>query len=171
MITITKEDFLRVFYSEERGTKGAGERFLGVCRYPENYWVMPDYYYPGLDSEKYNPVSKLDFSYFSSNDEVLWKCKYFKKTDNVYELIQTNLDLPELIIFGDDAIEFKKGENTIKIPFELLCGVFLKAREMEYPRPDVLDFAGPKDKTSKERWLANQEKIKELQEELPEAWK
>ena len=168
-----KEDVLKMINSNDDGVKGAAERIIGVCKYPDDYWVMPDYYYPGLVSEIYNKHNFIKGKYRTSNDNVIVGCMYEKEDEDVFRSTAfiKNDKMPNEIIFHDnEIISIGNGETVIELPFELLCGVFLKAREKGYKKPDVLVYAGPKDEPTKEKWLSNQEKIKELQSEVPEEW-
>ena len=173
----SKENLLNALNSDNPQIQAAAESILGICKYPDNYWVMPDYYYPGIgykssktlsyptDSESFK--ARLDDT---SNGRVITsqlfsvrsnreykKCKPKEGSDNLY-----NINIRE-----DEIIEvMNEKDEIVNIPWPVFCGIFLKARELGYSRPDALDYAGPFEKSAKEKWLKNQEKIKELQEKI-----
>lgn len=183
-------NLIRLLDSDNKLKKGAAEFFLGVCRYPEDYWIMPDYYYPGLESlrasiekqmaemPKKPILGKTRFVKHTPNDSVLMRESLNKDffSDRVFHGVKSiNNDSSdsrniEMLAFNDDeTITFKDfSGQTVTVPWGILCGVFLKARELGYSRPDSLDAAGPYDKETRQKWLANQEKIKELQSKIEE---
>lgn len=168
MNNLSKNQLLQLLNSENIETVAAAEWLLGVCKYPGHYWIMPDYYYPGLLN---NFVTKSK-TMSTQNDFVLLKDGYVKTEYNKFigNLYKIDHDIPKDIIFNEDeTIEISSPNgNRIKIPFSTLCGIFLKAREMGYKRPSCLDMAGPEDLAQKERWMKNQEEILKLQSEIPE---
>ena len=173
----TKENLLKALSSDDPQVSAAAERTLGVCKYPENYWIMPDYYYPGM---RYN----LSNTPLFNNSPEKHKARLDETTNG--RILTTHLFLPENkreykrckpkenvndiydIRFREDEVIVVTNEKdeVVEIPWVVFCGMFLKARELGYSRPSELDLVGPKDEKTKEKWLANQEKIKELQSKI-----
>lgn len=164
-IRLTKEDFERAFNSDNPELVAAGEFFMGKCRYPKNYWVMPDYYYPGVLGN----INKKRSDFLTSNNLILERLGFFKddtKDDSYTGTFEKSGKSIKSIRFTDDEkilLEDIDG-NNIEIPFDLLCGLLLKAREKQYKRPDILDYAGPINKKRKQQWMKNQESVMKLQE-------
>ena len=159
----TKDGIDRSIYdlytSEDERERSVGENIVGASRYPDDYWIMPDYYYPGIEAHKKDEWMR------TSNERVLAHVFCVKMPDGTFEYKRPEGWLPRKIEFLDDEniVLTRKDGESITIPWELLCGLFLKAREMGYKRPECLDEAGPMDDKTKEQWLKNQEKIIELQ--------
>ena len=146
--------------SKNREVLSSAEAIAGVCRYPDNYWVMPDYYYPGIYTFIIN-------NFHTSNDMVLEKECFSKDRNGTFTNYKSDRNATDIfnISFEEDTVVLKNQNGEItKIPFPILCGIFLKARELNTERPKCLDETGPKYQPYKEKWLANQEKIRELQE-------
>lgn len=146
--------------SKDRETISSAEAIAGVCRYPDDYWVMPDYYYPGICMTIIN-------KFRTSNDMVIEDSSFYKDEKGTFTNYKDNVDITDIlnISFEGDTVVLKNQNNEItKIPFPILCGLFLKARELNTERPKCLDKTGPRYQPYKEKWLANQEKIRELQE-------
>ena len=155
------ETLLKDLESKNVTERARAEFLLGVCNYPEDYWVMPDYYYPGLEME---PVIKNSVIK-TSNDRVLTVAKALKTGEKEFLYKVTGENLPERFEFADEKIKFTKNNGEIvEIPWDLFCGIFLKARELKFSRPGCLNFAGPEDEEDNKRWLSNQEKVKEMQQ-------
>lgn len=173
----SKENLMKMLESEDRNDVASAEALLGVCKYPKDYWIMPDHYYPGIGYKVSKTLSSPDDPERAkarlddtSNGRVITsqlfsvrskreykKCKPKEDSDNLY-----NINIRE-----DEIIEvMNEKDEIVNIPWSVFCGIFLKARELGYSRPDALDYAGPFEKSAKEKWLKNQEKIKELQEKI-----
>ena len=136
------ETLLKDLESKNVTERARAEFLLGVCNYPEDYWVMPDYYYPGLEME---PVIKNSVIK-TSNDRVLTVAKALKTGEKEFLYKVTGENLPERFEFADEKIKFTKNNGEIvEIPWDLFCGIFLKARELKFSRPGCLNFAGPED--------------------------
>lgn len=184
------DNLKRLLNSSNKALKGSAEYFLNVCKYPEDYWVMPDYYYPGLDSIRARienqlaempdspQLGRIPFVKYTANDSVLMNESLVKDffSDRIFHGLKNlegycaNPKNIDTVIFNDDeTITFKdiSGQEVV-IPWGIFCGVFLKARELGFSRPDSLNHAGPDGTKAKEKWLANQEKIKELQSKIDE---
>ena len=147
--------------SKDREVLSSAEAIAGVCRYPDDYWVMPDYYYPGIYITIMN-------KFHTSNDMVLEAERFAKDRKGTFTNYNSDRNATDIfnISFEEDTVVLKNQNNEIiKIPFPVLCGIFLKARELNTERPKCLDKTGPRYQPYKEKWLANQEKIRELQEE------
>lgn len=155
------EALLKDLKSKSVSEKARAEFLLGVCSYPEDYWVMPDYYYPGLEME---PVIKNSVIK-TSNDRVLTVAKALKTGEREFLYKVTGENLPVKFEFMNEKVKFIKDNGEIvEVPWDLFCGIFLKARELKFSRPRCLDFAGPEDEEDNKQWLSNQEKVKEMQE-------
>ena len=172
----SEENLIKLLDSKDRQLVAAAETVLGVCKYPDNYWVMPDYYYPGLESKSssfplYDGLSEKERLLLdaTSNDYILMAQRFLQEKKGVFTKIT-----PKDASSGVHSVNFNETEELInlenergeivEIPWPLLCGIFLKARELGFSKPDVLDKAGPA--THKDKWLVNQEKIKELQSKI-----
>ena len=171
MKTDISKQLIEDLKSNDVELSSASEHILGVCRYPDNYWVMPDYYYPGLRSKLINKGDGI-FSE-TSNDNVMRNAGLFKENEEYYSFldvlrIDNRFDHEEVELKGvrlsDNNIFFETDNSEIKVPWDVFCAVFLKARELGFLRPDCLNEAGPA--LHKHKWLENQEKIKELQEKI-----
>jgi len=146
--------------SKDREVLSSAEAIAGVCRYPDDYWVMPDYYYPGIEIAIFNGIN-------TSNDRVLENQLFLKNKNGTFTNYTSNVESTDIsnISFEGDTVVLKNQNNeTTKIPFPVLCGIFLKARELNTEKPKCLDKTGPRYQPYKEKWFANQEKIRELQE-------
>ena len=146
--------------SKDREVLSSAEAIAGVCRYPDNYWVMPDYYYPGIYITMLN-------KFHTSNDMILEELFFYKDTNGTftyYDDNPENTDIFNISFEGDTVVLKNHNDEITRIPFPVLCGIFLKARELNTERPKCLDKAGPRYQPYKEKWFANQEKIRELQE-------
>ena len=178
----SKEKLENYLNSDDKKMSSLAEEWLGVCKYPDNYWVMPDYYYPGVyynihrkaEAAKENPKLLLFPDVLetrTSNDLILEDNGFSKKSlssfDSFLPISENSIEKIEFL--EDEKIKITNSDKTTTIiPFSLLCAIFLKARELEYSRPSCLDKAGPKDKVLKDKWLKNQEVIKELQAKTDE---
>lgn len=173
----SKEKLLDALNSDDLQIRAAAEAVLGVCKYPDGYWVMPDYYYPGInykpsksllrDGDTGKAKARLDET---SNGKIITSQLFSPLSEREYKKCKPREGLDSLYninIREDEMIEVKneKGE-TVEIPWVVFCGIFLKCRELGYSRPNALDNAGPKDIETKEKWMKNQEKIIELQETI-----
>ena len=47
----SEEHLKKLLESTDPRAKAHAEVFLNVCKHDEDYWEMPDYYYPGLHLE------------------------------------------------------------------------------------------------------------------------
>ena len=173
----TKENLLKALSSNDQQVSSAAESALGVCKYPEDYWIMPDYYYPGIGYKLSNTPpfinspekhkARLDET---NNGQVLTSQSFSPENKREYTKIKPKEKLNSVynIKFNDDEtiIVTNEKDEVVEIPWVVFCGMFLKARELGYSRPKELDLVGPKDKKTKEKWLKNQEKIIELQSKI-----
>lgn len=171
---LSRENLIKCLNGDDDELVDAAETFLGVCKYPEDYWIMPDYYYPGIRFKRkregiYKDVSEFQFllANSTSGDSMFHEYFFFQDPKNVF-FSNTARDGVNKVEFKDDEniVIYHTDGNKVEIPWGLFCVIFNKAREIGYSRPDVLDKAGPSSKKLKEKWLKNQEKIKELQSKL-----
>lgn len=156
----SEENIIRSAKQEENPIlRGGSEVMLNkVFVYPDNYWEMPDYYYPGLISTKSThtmdsfpellPSSKVKVT-TTRNDYVLeqfgWKRKewdslqYFNESfpDIVLEFVK---DTESVTLFKINT-DTGKPESQLTFPFGLICGIFLKCRELEFSKPEELEKA------------------------------
>ena len=138
--------------------KAAGETFLNKAYPPSWYWEMPDYYYPGLYSEnKQEPHNKKDIDKIfdkksdsgkirqttTRNEAVLNDCGWEQQkygSQEYYNDDFPNLKLvfkkdSDIVYFANIDLDTKKELSRFEIPFSLLCGMFLKCRELEFKKP------------------------------------
>ena len=115
---------------------------------------MPDYYYPGIYGDSKRGIESDDpFFLFrergkiegttTRNECVLNDCGWKRKKYDVDEYF--NEDFPNLkIVFlkDQDLVSLVKIDKdtqeelgSISFPFSIICGVFLKCRELEYNKP------------------------------------
>lgn len=139
--------------------KATAEMLLGkVYRYPDTYWEMPDYYYPGLDLKRkahtasdfsdYLPESRLKIS-TTKTDKLLEYCGWTRKSWDSLEYFNPAFPNTKLIFLPEEqSFSIQKYDETTNeiisettIPFGLLCGIFLKCRELEYSKPEELSKA------------------------------
>ena len=153
----SKEHLEELLNSDDLEARGAAESFLDKCHYPDNYWEMPDYYYPGI----YNDLhGELNADFQRPNKDELMK---IKETTTRNEGVLNNcgwhrLQWDKLEYFWDipssskitfdketesvsiSALDQETGDikYTVKLTFGLICGIFLKCRELEYSKPKEL---------------------------------
>ena len=80
----------------------------------------------------------------TANDRVLYVCGLVKTEPMSLEFYHK--DKPDNHILFDNEKEeiifLENGEVKHKIPWGIFCGLFLKARELEFSKPDCLKEAG-----------------------------
>ena len=57
----------------------SAEFFLDICIYPDDYWIMPDYYYPGCRRSE-----KTKDSIETKNDMVVNNSGFIKESNNFF---------------------------------------------------------------------------------------
>ena len=142
----SKEGLLEMLNSENKEAHGLAEIFLDTIKFPDNYWEMPDYYYKGLFSEQYRccddykemPQHLLENITSTANDRVLKACGLNKFSNHEFSSDELSIKCNK----NNEEIVFSTNGNTIRIPFSILCGTLLKARELEFKKPDCLKEAG-----------------------------
>lgn len=156
---LSRDNFLRqAQLAEDPLVKAAAERMVGQAFPPESHWEMPDYYYPGLYSAKFC-YTRPDFFQKSAEvqlegsktrtDAVLEYCGWKRKSWDSLEYY--NEDHPEYkIVFNPETenlslqvIDVQTQDLRIHLDFSfgLLCGMFLKCRELEYSKPKEVEKA------------------------------
>lgn len=142
----SKEGLESMLMSDIKEAVGLAELFLDKVRLPDNYWEMPDYYYKGLYSEQFRnlddyqglPEYMRDEFCKTANDRVLEACGYKKSSNDKFIGEDREIQFDTV----NQAILVIENDNITKIPFSLLCGMLLKARELEYEKPVELEKAG-----------------------------
>ena len=151
----SKEQLVRnASQEEDLLLKGASERFLGNSFPPSWHWEMPDSYYPGfyVDKMPTSPTPEMFNSLgnymkitstLTRNDAVLKDCGWERKEYDTQEYY--NADFPNIKLSFDSSndcvvvIKFDPETNQeiskAQVPFSLLCGLFLKCRELNFKKP------------------------------------
>ena len=134
--------------------KAAAEHFFDKSFPPSWYWKMPDYYYPGIYSENLQgDIKPYEFviddeagkirTTTTRNEAVLNDCGWKRAKYDIPEYF--NDDFPTLkMVFSKNSNSIqivnidpttKEELRSISLPFGLLCGMFLKCRELEFDKP------------------------------------
>ena len=135
-------------------SKGASEIFLGKAFPPSWYWKMPDYYYPGIYLESRRGISSNDIFFIfgerskikdtsTRNECVLNDCGWKRRKYDVNEYFNDNFPNLKIVFAKDNNVvsivkinpETQEELGIVSVPFSLICGVFLKCRELEYDKP------------------------------------
>lgn len=136
--------------------RAAAEKTIGKAFPPESHWEMPDYYYPGIFAKKYAhlrpefkdlPESAKLLVSTTKNDAVLehrgwkrksWDSNIFSNINNPeFQLVFNENESVSIQYIDKDTLEIR---SEICLPFDLVCGIFLKSREMQFSMPKILSI-------------------------------
>ena len=148
--SFSEENLKNLLNSEDKYISSIAERFLGEVKLPNDYWEMPDAYYPGMFSESVLSETVSSFATDdikikmtnTANDRVIEEEGWEKKVYNSLEYHNPK-SFSFSIIPEKQAIQIKQSdESYINIPFGLICGILLKCRELNFSKPESLKRAG-----------------------------
>lgn len=146
----SEENLRNLLNSKDKYDSSIAERFLGEVKLPDNYWEMPDAYYPGMFSESVLSETVSSFATDdikikmtnTANDRVIEEEGWEKEVYNSLEYHNPK-SFSFSIIPEKQIIQIKQSDNSyIDIPFGLICGILLKCRELNFSKPESLKKAG-----------------------------
>ena len=150
MEAFSEENLKNLLNSEDKHISSIAERFLGEVKLLNNYWEMPDAYYPGMHNESELSETVENFATDdikikmtnTANDRVIEEEGWEKETYNSLEYHNPK-SFSFSIIPEKQVIQIKQSdESYINIPFGLICGMLLKCRELNFSKPESLKKDG-----------------------------